>query len=72
MTTQTLPVASEPPAPDDEAHRIMRTLDLTVTGCPCRRCSNLRDMATVSLSRFGEEDEAALAAIDRINQRAAR
>lgn len=66
-----LPVENEPPEPDDRDHRVMRTLDLTVAGCPCRRCSHLRDIATVSKARFGEEDEEALEAMRRMMRRTA-
>lgn len=59
----------EPPTPDDEEHRIARKLDLTVAGCPCRRCAHMRDIATVGMQPFGEEDDQALAAIDRMNRR---
>lgn len=59
----------EPPEPKNEEHRIMRTLDLTVVGCSCRRCCNLRDLAAVAMSKFGEEDDRALAAMDRVNKR---
>jgi hypothetical protein len=62
-------LAYEPPEPDDEAHAINRRLGLTVAGCPCRRCANLRDIATVAGSRFGDEDPEALAAMDRMNRR---
>ena len=67
---------TERPTPDDRDHRIARTLGLTVPACDCRRCANLRDLATIAGSRFGREDEArfgggphVLAAMDRVNAR---
>lgn len=66
----------ERPAPDDQDHRTARSLNLTVAGCDCRRCANLRDLATIAGAKFGREDEPrfgggphVLAAIDRVNAR---
>jgi hypothetical protein len=61
--------APEPPCPDDEEHRIMRRLNLNVSGCQGRSCCNMRDIAKVGMSKFGDEDDDALAAVDRINKR---
>jgi hypothetical protein len=59
----------EPDPPDDEQHRAMRALDLTVAGCPCRRCASLRDHARISRDKFGQEGPEALAAITRTCER---
>jgi len=64
-------MSPEQPNPKDREHRIADELNLTVSGCDCRRCENLRDIAIVSASRFGKEDERALAAMDRMNRRRA-
>jgi hypothetical protein len=66
----------EHPCPDDEEHRAMRRLGLTVTTCEGRGCNNLRDLALIARARFGYEDEPrwgggpdVLAAMDRVNTR---
>jgi hypothetical protein len=66
----------EPPCPDDDEHRAMRRLGLTVSACHGSGCNNLRDLARISRARFGYEDEPrwgggpdTLAAIGRVNAR---
>jgi hypothetical protein len=67
----------ERPCPNDEEHRAMRRLGLTVATCEGRGCNNLRDLAVIAASRFGYEDDKryggrVLAAMDRVNARVAR
>jgi hypothetical protein len=64
----------EHPCPDDDEHRAMRSLGLTVTACKGRGCSNLRDLAVIAASQFGREDDKryggrVLAAMARVNAR---
>lgn len=64
-------VANEVPTIDDRAHRILYgELHLSVSGCNCRRCCEIRDISTVGMQPFGQEDDRALKAMQRIAGRA--
>jgi len=67
-----VPVEFEPAPPDDQRHRAADELNLTVAGCPCRRCAGLRDRSLVASYPFGFEGDDALAAMARMNRRVAR
>lgn len=66
-------LGERPLHPESEDHRVLRVQHgLTTVGCNCRWCENERDLAIIHLAEFGEEDERALAAIDRTIKRWAR
>lgn len=51
------------PCPDDDAHRALRALNLTVADCEGSGCQQKREHVAIASSRFGDEGKPALDAV---------